>query len=358
MKKINMPAAPAIHKYQRPAFGDGRVYLGCVDGHIICLGSPVAEPFTCSAPIDFGSVTLGSTATLLVNCTANIPVTKVVGLSLTNPLFTASNASLPTGSLTAGQIFSFPATFNLTTASVQNTVNTSYSSVKPGVASGSITLITVNGVTGYSTTQPLPVTGKTVSNTGFLSLSPGEVDFGGLVIDSAAAQAGSPGSMIISNIGVASLTITGSSWSNPHVVNSPNTNITQIGSTGQYTVGPAFNATNWPQTGYVIPGGSSVSVGLNFRGSSVGTFGSVITIWSTGGNSQSIVLAGTMSTAPVAALTVNNGPGGAFQSSVTGTTKDPADGSTIIQVGVNFGNVSPGQSSTYSKYFMGKWGLC
>jgi iron transport multicopper oxidase len=307
MLKINMPSTPSINKYQRPAFGDGRLYLSTSDGHIICLGSPVAQPFTCSAPINFGSVTLGNKSTLLINCTANIPVTKVIGLTLTNPLFTALNSSLPTGPLTVGQKFSFPATFNLTTASIQDTVNTSYSWVKPGVASGDITLYTVNGVTGYASSQPLALSGMTVSQTGFLSLSPVEVDFGGLVIDSAAAQAGLSGSLIISNIGVASLTITGSAWADLTADAPANINITQIGSTDQYTLGSAFNATDWPQPGYVIVGGGSVSVTLNFGADTVGTFGSLVTIWSTGASSQNVILSGTMSNAPVAVLTVDNG---------------------------------------------------
>jgi iron transport multicopper oxidase len=349
MKKINMPSTPAINKYQRPAFGDGRLYLSTSDGHIICLGSPVAQPFTCSVPIDFGSVIIGSTATLMINCTANIPITEVIGLTLTSPLFTALNSSLPTGPLATGQQFSFPATFNLTTASIQNTVNTSYSGVKPGVASGAITLFTVNGVAGYSPSQPLAVSGKTVSQTGFLSLSPVEVDFGGLVVNSAAAQSGLSGSLIISNIGSASLTITGSAWSDLQSNTPAYTNITQIGTTGQYALGPAFNATNWPQPGYVIAGGASISVTLNFVANTVGTYGSLITIWSTGASSQNVILTGTMSNAPMAVLTVDNGEGGAWQPDITGTTQDPSDGSTITEVGVDFGNLYPGNSTIYSK---------
>lgn len=352
MKKINMPSTPAINKYQRPAFGDGRLYLSTSDGHIICLGSPVAQPFTCSVPIDFGSVTLGSTMTLMINCTANIPVTKVVGLTLTNPLFTALNSSLPTGPLTTGQKFSFPATFNLTSASVQETVNTSYSGIKPGVASGAITLCTINGVTGYSPNQPLAVSGKTVSQTGFLSLSPVEVDFGGLVVNSAAAQSGLSGSLIISNIGSSSLTITGSAWTDLQSKTPAHINITKIGTTGQYTLGSAFNATNWPQPGYVIAGGASISVTLNFKANAVGTYGSLVTIWSTGASSQNVILSGTMSNAPVAVLTVNNGEGGAWQPDITGTSRDPSDGSLITQVGVNLGNLYPGNSNIYSKWHM------
>jgi iron transport multicopper oxidase len=349
MKKINMPSTPAINKYQRPAFGDGRLYLSTSDGHIICLGSPVAQPFTCSVPIDFGSVTFGSTSTLMINCTANIPVTNIIGLTLTNPLFTALNSSLPTGSLSTGQNFSFPATFNLTSASIQETANTSYSGVKPGVASGDITLYTVNGITGYSTSQPLALSGETVSQTGFLSLSPVEVDFGGLVVNSTAAESGLSGSLIISNIGLASLTITGSAWSNLQSNTPAHTNITQIGTTNQYTLGPAFNATNWPQPGYIIAGGASISVTLNFVASTVGTYGSLVTIWSTGASSQNVILSGSMSNAPVAVLTVDNGEGGAWQPDITGTSQDPSDGSPITGVGVNFGNLYPGNSTIYSE---------
>lgn len=349
MLKINMPSTPSINKYQRPAFGDGRVYLSTSDGHIICLGSPVAQPFTCSVPINFGSVTLGSTSTLLINCTANIAVTEVLGLTLTNPLFTALNSSLPTRPLTAGQKFSFPATFNLTTASIQDTVNTSYSGVKPGVASGDITLYTVNGVTGYATSQPLALSGTTVSQTGFLSLSPVEVDFGGLVVNSVAAEEGLSSSLIISNIGVASLTITGSAWADLTADIPAHINITQIGNTNRYALGSAFNATDWPQPGYVIAGGASISVTLNFGSNTVGTYGSLVTIWSTGASSQNVILSGTMSNAPVAVLTVDNGEGGAWQPDVVSITPDISDSSTTTLVGVDFGNLYPGNSSIYSK---------
>lgn len=251
--------------------------------------------------------------------------------------------------LNIGQAFSFPATYNLTAASIQDTVNTSYSGVKPGVAAGAITLYTVNSVEGYVTSQPLAIFGTAVSQSGFLSLSPVEVDFGGLVVNSIAAQAGLSDSLIISNEGVGNLTITGSSWADPRVPTSVDVNITQIGSTGQYGVGPAFNATDWPQTGYVIRGGSSISIPLSFNAASVGTYGSIITIWSTGGSPQTVILSGTMSNAPIAVLTVNNGEGGAWQPSITGTTQDPSDGSIITQVGVNFGNLYPGNSSIISK---------
>lgn len=35
MTKINVPATPAVSKYQRPAFGDGRYYLSTSNGRIL-----------------------------------------------------------------------------------------------------------------------------------------------------------------------------------------------------------------------------------------------------------------------------------------------------------------------------------
>lgn len=201
MLKINMPPTPGLSKYQRPAFGDGRVYLSTFEGNIICLGSPVAQPFTCNVPIDFGSVTLGSAKTLVIDCIANIPLTRFLGLSLRNPLFEAQNSSLPNGPLAAGQSFSFPAVFNLTNTTINNNVNTSISAIKPGVQGGTITIYTVNGVSGYATSQFLALSGSIQSYAGFLSLSPGEVDFGGLVVNSAAAESGVSDSMVMSNLG-------------------------------------------------------------------------------------------------------------------------------------------------------------
>ena len=103
------------NKFQRPAFGDGRVYTTDSNGVLYCLGAPVSLPLNCTDPVDFGQVALGTAATQTVTCTANIAITSVVGLEIGQPSsFTASNSTLPTTSLKAGQSFSFPVTWDLT----------------------------------------------------------------------------------------------------------------------------------------------------------------------------------------------------------------------------------------------------
>lgn len=144
-----------------------------------------------------------------------------------------------------------------------------------------------------------------------------------------------------------SLTIIGSSWADITGKTSSTANITQI-TTDQYSLGPGFRATHWPQAGYILAGGSSVSIDLTFLGSAVGGYGSILRVWSTGGF-QDIILSGTMSNPPVATLTVNNGKGGSWVSDVTGSSLDAVDNSTVISVAVDFGSLYPGNSTTYSK---------
>ena len=56
MKRINLPQVNGLNKFQRPAFGDTRLYVTDFQGAIYCLGSPVNLPLNCTSPVDFGSV--------------------------------------------------------------------------------------------------------------------------------------------------------------------------------------------------------------------------------------------------------------------------------------------------------------
>lgn len=38
MIRIQLPPTPSVTKFQRPSFGDGRLYLSTSDGYIQCLG--------------------------------------------------------------------------------------------------------------------------------------------------------------------------------------------------------------------------------------------------------------------------------------------------------------------------------
>lgn len=108
------------------------------------LGSPVSLPLNCTSPVNFGDVGIGGYSTKMVTCTALIPITKIQGLVVTGSFFEASNSSLPTGALAIGQSFTFPVTFNLTNAAIQDMPGTSVPSVKPGIATGALNIITVS----------------------------------------------------------------------------------------------------------------------------------------------------------------------------------------------------------------------
>jgi iron transport multicopper oxidase len=102
LRTIPMPQIGGANKFQRPAFGDGRVYTTDSNGILYCLGSPVNLPLNCTSPVDFGDVALGTTKTKEITCTAIVAIDLVVGLTVGDEFFQASNASLPTGPLKAG----------------------------------------------------------------------------------------------------------------------------------------------------------------------------------------------------------------------------------------------------------------
>jgi iron transport multicopper oxidase len=116
------------------------------------------------------------------------------------------NSTLPTGPLAQGATFSFPVTWNLTQASINFAQNASFGKELPGVASTNLDIYTTNSVAKYSNILPVSLTGNTVSQTAFLTISPPEVDFGGVVVGSQAAVSGLSAAMIISNLGAENLT--------------------------------------------------------------------------------------------------------------------------------------------------------
>jgi hypothetical protein len=226
---------------------------------------------TCTSPVDFGSVAIGSNKTLSVTCTANIPITQVTGLVLGKSLFLASNSSLPTGSLAVGASFTFPVTFDLVNHQL-NAESTSSSSVTPGVQTTSISILTVNGKSGFAPSQPIMLTGMSISSAPFIAMSPLQVDFAGIVVGSAAATTGSDNTFIISNNGLSPMTLLGMAWTNGSIssnssvfynltagFNSNGNAVTSFGGGGYFTF------TNMPAVGTVIAGGASVTVNANFN---------------------------------------------------------------------------------------------
>lgn len=305
---IIIPPTGGLNKFQRPAFGDGRVYVSDTNSNVYCFGSPVALPLNCTNPINFGDLAIGDSATLQVSCTALIPITQINGCTTGDPNFKCSNASLPVGALAQGATFTFPITWDLTQASISNVQNSSFGKVLPGPASTSLNILTTNGVPQYSTVFPISVAGNTVSKVAFLAIGPQEVDFGGLVVGGSGQASGLTNSFLASNIGSQTLTFTGIAWTDGTGDLVTYTN-TSVNSDGSMNLGAYFSSSNLPAIPSTLAPGASISISVTFNASQVGTYQSIVEFWSNGGNDQ-VILAASAATSPVANISVFTIEGG------------------------------------------------
>lgn len=307
--KINIPPTGGLNKFQRPVFGDSRLYVSDNNGNVICLGSPVSLPLNCSSPVDFGAVILGSTSTKTVTCTALIAITSLAGVATSDPTWVAFNSSLPTGALAQGQTFSFPVTWNLTAASVSNAKNASFGVTTPGVKSGSVTVYTNNGVAKYSNSLPVSLTGSQVSAMPFLKLSPAEVDFGGIVVSGNNTPDAIDNSFVLSNLGNSTMTITGYGYADdldPPIV------YTNTSAAGAGTrVGNNFISSNLPAKGTQVAQGQSIIIPVSFQADVVGNYQNIFTVWTDGGSSY-VLMTGSATTSPIASFGVSTGEGDGY----------------------------------------------
>jgi hypothetical protein len=313
LTKINLPFSPAVSKFQRPGFGNGRLYISTSNGNILAYGSPVAQPLDCTSPVSFGSVAIGSTKTVTITCTANIPITTLTGFTLGKSIFQVSNSSLPTGSIKEGASFSFPGTFNLTNYT-PNAGSTSSPEATPGIQTISISIGTVNGVAGYSSSQPVTLTGVSISSVPFIEMNPLQVVFDSIVVGSAAAETGSSSTFILTNAGLGPMTITGLAWTNGAVTTGFQFNVTTIKNAQNVSVtafdaNGYFTASNLPTVGTVLQGGTSITVEVNFDSSITASYFTALIIYSDGGEAYTL-FTGTASSSPYAVLSYSNGEGG------------------------------------------------
>ncbi|KAL9609724.1 MAG: hypothetical protein Q9167_005532 [Letrouitia subvulpina] len=305
--KINIPPTGGLNKFQRPAFGDGRLYVTDNKNRLVCMGSPVSLPLNCTSPLNFGDVTFGSAKTLQLQCTALIPITKITGVTTLDATFQVSNASLPQGSLKAGDTFQFPVVWNLTKEGVKDDTGASFGSVAPGVKSSSLVILTTNGVPQYSNSLPVSLQGNEVSNTPFLSVSPAEVDFGGIVVGSPGAATGLDSSFILANIGSSPLKIIGYGYTSGDLDDDDDeggagyTNVTRQGPISN--LGYGFTSTDLPTVGSIVGAGQSLTVPINFKSNKVGNYQDLLQIWTNGGT-KNILFTGSATTAPIAEVAV------------------------------------------------------
>ncbi len=330
---IPLPQIGGANKFQRPAFGDGRVYTTDANGVLYCLGAPVALPLNCTSPIEFGQLTQGQTATLSITCTANIAITSLDGMTVGDDRFVVSNSSLPTGPLAAGASFTFPVTWDLTNAIVQNNPNGSYGSVTPGIKSTPLTIYTTNAVVGYSTLFPISLTGTEVSASPFLEVTPATVDYGGIVILDPTNVPTISTPFTITNAGQSSMEILGYAYAYTDLGSNPVfTNVTQTN--GVWDLGLGFTSLSLPAINSTIAPNSAVTIQSTFTAvNGTGNYASFFHVWSTGGMAN-IILEGSASTAPIANISISNGEGGW---NFFGTN---------LNIPMDFGDVAPGSTSS------------
>lgn len=331
LKRINLPQVNGLNKFQRPAFGDSRLYVTDPNGGVYCLGSPVNLPLTCSSPVSFGSVALGSSATQTVNCTANIALTRITDVTVGDAHFEVDINTLPKGAVAKGATFSFPVTWNLETTTIGNTPNASYGNVSPGIKSTALTISTVNAVAGYSTSFPISLTGTEVSNKAYLVMAPITLDYGGVVLlpNQSTPSIASP--FTISNAGLSPLTIEGYAYTSDDL-DDDDINYTNVTTSddGISDLGVGFTSSNLPEIGTVIKGGGQISVDSSFKPlNGVGSYQSYFFVWTTGGVAD-IILEGSASTAPIANFSISNGEGGWLP-----------EGNLVM----DFGSVAPGTTT-------------
>jgi len=279
---IALPPSPALSKFQRPAFGNGRYYV-TGPGVVLAYGSPVALPLNCTSPMDFGEVLIGSSSTMTVTCNALIS-TRITSLTVGSPYYNATFANISKTVLAAGQTLTFPVTFNLKQYTPGN--SNAGTNLTPGVKSGSITLNTVNGVTGYASIMPISITGQATSSSAVPNLNPLQVAFSPIVVGSASASLGSESTVVLANLGKTAMRIIGYAYTteNPLEADAEDfTNVTSSGGLSTLDSNGFFTSPALPPVGTSIESTSSLIIDLDFVCNVLGDHFTFLVVWTDGG---------------------------------------------------------------------------
>ncbi|TPX13636.1 uncharacterized protein E0L32_005839 [Thyridium curvatum] len=290
MVRINTPKIQGANKFQRPAFGNGRVFVSSNVNKLYAVGSNVASALNCTDPVSFGDVSAGSVATATVTCKAVTQISAIKGCSPADSSFRCDNSTLPQGAVASGTTFTFPVTWDLQTPG---------SSIKPGFVSSSLTIsLTASG--GYASTVAVPVQGNIVSKGPFLTTTPTEVDFGRM-LKTDGPMPGLTAATVLQNAGNGTLTFIGAASQDTQG------NYVNITSAGQ--LGSGFSSSNFPTKDQTLAAGQSITLSLAFNGNAIGNYSTRVTVWSDGGVSI-ITLKAFIANPPVVTFDISDGAGG------------------------------------------------
>ena len=230
--RLQVPIGRAS-KFNPPGVGDGRIYVGNRDGHLLGFGNttPIA---LAGPPVDFGAVTVGTPAMAPFQLTATQSVT-VTALSSTSPEFTASGVTPPLpATLAPGQTLSGTVKFQPTGT---------------GIRAAALVATTSAGSFSLSLSGMGQVSGPR------LQVAPDTVVFDPTVIGKSSIQA-----VTLTNVGNAAATIT------------------SVG-----VAGPPFSVTGGPPAGALIAPGQSMTMTVTFAPSASGPFHDSVTFVSSAG---------------------------------------------------------------------------
>ncbi|KAF6822223.1 WSC domain-containing protein-like protein 3 [Colletotrichum plurivorum] len=289
MVPITLPSTQGVNKFQRPVFGNGRVFFNVNNNRLVAMGSPVNSAVNCTSPVEFGSVEAGTSKSLTVSCKANVGLSQISGCSVADPTWKCANSTLPQGAVAAGTSFSLNVTWDLSDPTVR---------VVPGFLSSALTL-SVSPPAEYASTVVVSLQGTVVKQGAFLSATPSDIAFGRLVLRD--SPDGLTGSALLQNIGNGTLTFTGFAW---QTNTSDYANFTSNGD-----LGSGFSSTNFPAVGSTLEAGASLTVALRFMRQTPGSYISKITIWSNGGTGL-LTLSASVNEPPTVTFELADGSGG------------------------------------------------
>ncbi|KJR85010.1 uncharacterized protein SPSK_11004 [Sporothrix schenckii 1099-18] len=260
LTEIRNFSVPGTTKFTRAVFGDGRMYMGTTQGYVYGFGAPTTPPLNCTTPVNFGMLDLAhAAATAQVTCTAVIATT-VKSLTLDGPDFTITSTTTFPATLAKGSTFTFTASFKPTTV---------------GLLTGTVSIATKNGVTGYASTASILLQGTGLSTGALFSVSPPILTFTNVVIGATPGGVQEP--VIFRNLGNSTLSITDILFSEtnatgPWVTGSTTGNGTQIGD---------FTFSGLPST-IAANGGQNIEV--TFDPTAGGNFTLFVQVVTNGGN--------------------------------------------------------------------------
>ncbi|KAJ3118731.1 hypothetical protein HDU96_009320 [Phlyctochytrium bullatum] len=274
------------NKFQRPGFGNGRVYTVTGDGRMFAYGSPTDFPLTAKEG-NFGTVLVGVPKTLTVNFTVQVDTVQVLGATFSDANFTLG-AGAPTFPVTLkkGDVFQVPVT--VTTKS-------------SGFFTAQLNLQTSNAVRSLAYAS---LRGQSRSKEPLLMINPPVLEYFGVVTNSTSITAIAS----IYNDGVDALVITG--------VELPSAD------------GP-FKVLDPPTVGTVIESGFTITLSVLFKPTRDGQWSEFFKVMSNGGNKY-IAMSGSSAGPPLFKLLAQQ-PDGTY-----------VDQTRFDNPSIEFGSLTPG----------------